>query len=390
MPAEPAMTTVAVTGTDGKTSSVEFVRQLQSHAGRRAASWGTLGLVTPGGRDPDPPTSVGPGALPALLDGLRFDGVAVASVEAYSSSLARGLLDSLSVDVAAFTNVRRDHLDYHGSFDAYLDAKTRLFERVLAPEGVAVLNADARHVEAARAVCEEEGRAVVTFGWSPGVDVRLVECEPVEAGTRVRLRAMGIERVVETGVVGDMMLENVVCAVGASVAAGTPVERVLDGVAALEPPPGRVERVADCDGAPVYVDYAHTPAALEAVLDALRPRADGRLVVVFGCGGETDPGKRGRMGAVADRFADAVFVTDDNPRREDPAAIRRAVLADCPSGVEVPDRRRAIERAVDALDAGDVLVVAGKGHETTQTVGREEREFSDRAVVREVVDARSR
>jgi len=389
MPTDPAMTTVAVTGTDGKTTSVEFVRQLQAHAGRRAASWGTLGLVTPEGRNRDPPMSVGPGALPSFLDGLRFDGVEVAAVEAYSSSLDRGLLDSLSVDVAGFTNVRRDHLDYHGSFDAYLDAKTRLFESVLAPDGVAVLNADADHVESVRAVCEDGDHEVVTFGASPGVDVRLVEREPMAAGTRIRLAVDGVEHVAETDVVGDMMLENVLCAVGASVAAGTPVERVLDGVAALESPPGRVERVADHDGAPVYVDYAHTPAALEAVLAALRPRTDGRLVVVFGCGGETDRGKRGQMGAVADRLADAAFVTDDNPRREDPAAIRRAILAECPSGVEVPDRRRAIERAVGSLSSGDVLVVAGKGDEAVQTVGGEERAFSDRAVVREAVAARS-
>jgi len=390
MAADSEQTVVAVTGTDGKTSTVEFTRQLLAHAGHAAASWGTLGLVTERGRVSDPPMAVGPDALPAFLAELHRDGVEVATLEAFSSTLARGLLDSVTADVAAITTLHRDHLDFHGSFDAYVRAKARLFETVLAPDGTAVLNADVSRLDDFRDGCRERGQTVLVYGRATTADVRLVAASPTPAGTRLRLAVAGHDATVETGVVGDMMLENVLCAVAASVAVGVPPARAVEGVSTLDPPVGRVERVADHDGAAIYVDYAHTPGALRAVLDALRLRADGRLLVAFGCGGGTDPGKRRRMGRIAAELADVVFVTDDNPRREDPAAIRRAILGGCPGASEVSDRRRAIERAVGELTTGDVLVVAGKGHETTQTVGREARQFSDHAVVREATGHVSR
>lgn len=383
LPAPPSVSVVAVTGTDGKTSTVEFTRQLRTQLGHPTASWGSLGLITPDDRFPDPPLGVGADGLASLLESLRWDGIDVLTIEAFSSSLDRGLLDSLPITVAGFTNLRHDHLDYHGSTEAYFDAKSHLFRSLLAPDGVSVINADSSKAARLRAIAADRDHRLITYGRAPDADVRLLACEPSGTGTRVHLTVCGDERTAEVPFVGEMMVENLLCAVGLTLALGAPVDEIRTALPALTPPPGRVEHVTTYNGADIYVDYAHTPGALAALLRSLRGHTRNRLHLVFGCGGDRDRAKRSRMGQIAARFADVVVVTDDNPRSENPAAIRRAILTGCPAAVEVPGRREAIDAAVAQLAPGDSLVIAGKGHETTQEIGDERRPFSDQAIVAE-------
>lgn len=380
------MIVAAVTGTNGKTSTVEFARQLLARSGVDAASYGTLGLVTAEGRDPDPPITIGPKAMPSFVRRLDCRGTDALALEAYSSSLDTGLLDGVAADVAGFTNLDRDHLDHHGTLEAYFRAKRRLFETVLDADGTAVLNADVPEVKDLRATCRERGVEVRTYGRAASADLRLRETEPLPDGTRATLVTDAGRHRVDLPVVGDAMVENVLCALGMAIAAGTSASAALEHLEALRQPPGRFERVAGHGGASVYVDYAHTPSALDALLDSLAPRANGDLVLAFGCGGGCDRGKRREMGEIAAAGADRVFVTDDNPREEEPSAIRADVLAGCPDAVEVAGRERAIRRAMDSLRAGDVLVVAGKGHEQYQDLGGEKRRFSDHEVIRRLAD----
>lgn len=380
------MFVAAVTGTNGKTSTVEFARQLFDHAGRPAASLGTLGLTTPRWREPDPFVGFGESALPRLVDRLRHD-AEVLAVEAFSSSIEGGSFDALDLDAAGFTNLSRDHLSHHDSVEDYFAAKRRLFDTVLPSDGTAVVGIDGEWGSKLRSVCRERGVEVVSYGRDPAADLRLGGTTPTDDGTRAAVALPGerTERELDLPLVGDVMVRNALCALGLALAGGVDAEAALDALGHLDHPEGRLDRVAVHDGAEAYVDYAHTPAALAAVLDALRPRADGRLVVVFGCGGDRDAGKRRRMGAVVGERADVAVVTDDNPRDEDPAAIRSQVLDGCPDAVEVPGRRAAIERGVATLEAGDVLVVAGKGHERHQVVDGEEIPFSDAEVVAEAM-----
>lgn len=375
------MEIAAVTGTNGKTSTVEFARQLLASTGRSAASYGTLGLVEPSGRDPDPPTSVGAAALPHLFSRLSVDAVAL---EAFSTGLDADVFAEVTADVAAFTSFDRDHLDYHGSLEAYFRAKRHLFTSVLSADGTAVINADADRSGRLLERCQERGVDVLSVGTDGGVDLRLVESRPTDGGTAAVVDLAGRRLSVDVPVVGEMMCLNALCAVGLCLALGVPPDDAGPALSDLDPPPGRVERVATHHGAPVYVDYAHTPAALRAVLATLAERTPGDLVVVFGCGGSCDRGKRDEMGAVAADGADRVVVTDDNPRDEDPAGIRAAVLEGCPGALEIAGRERAIDRALDLLGPDDALVVAGRGHETEQEIAGERRQFSDRVVVREL------
>lgn len=379
------LTTLAVTGTNGKTSTAEFCRQLFSGAGVEAASYGTLGLVGSTGRDPDPPMALGPGALPAFLTRLEADDVDAVAMEAYSSSLRGGIFEHVSVDVAAFTNLARDHLDVHGDMASYFRAKQSLFTAVLREDGTAVVNLDDDRGPALVAGCRERGVDVTTYGFRDDADVAVRATTPTADGVAADLSVRGARVRVEFGFVGDVMVSNACCALAAVLAAGVPMNEALDGLSALRAPPGRLELLGVRDGVEVFVDYAHTPAALQAALETLRPRAAGDLVVVFGCGGDRDRGKRRRMGAVAAEYAASVVVTDDNPRFEDPASIRAAVLDGCPTARECGDRATAIATAVESARDGDVVVVAGKGHERTQEVGGDRRVFSDHDVVRRLL-----
>ena len=369
----------AVTGTNGKTSTAEFLRQLLALSGVRAASLGTLGLIGPDGAGGPGLTTPDPVTLAETLAALARDGVQGVAMEASSHGLDQCRLDGVRLAAAGFTNLTRDHLDYHGTMDAYRDAKLRLFSMVL-PTGapaVACAELEPAALDALRAIA---GPALHTTG-EGGSLIRLLRATPQPHGQTMELDAGGSRRIVELLLPGRFQADNALLAAGLAMVTGTGA--ALDLLPDLRGVRGRMELAATLpNGAAVYVDYAHTPDALDRLLRALRPHTRGRLHVVFGAGGDRDRGKRPLMGAAAAALADRVVVTDDNPRTEDPANIRAAVLAACPGTTEIGDRAAAIAAALDGLRPGDVLAVAGKGHEQGQTVGTETLPFDDVSVVR--------
>jgi UDP-N-acetylmuramoyl-L-alanyl-D-glutamate--2,6-diaminopimelate ligase len=374
-------TVAAVTGTNGKTSVVSFARQIWTALGRSAASLGTLGLEGMTGAPLASLTTPDPIALHRMLAEIADAGISRLAIEASSHGLDQYRLDGVRVTAAAFTNLTRDHLDYHGTAAAYLAAKARLFGEVMAPGGHAVLNADAPECEALSALCREHGHQVLTYGLG-GREIRLTAVDAMPDGQRLSIEVLGSCHEIELPLVGAFQATNALCALGLVLSDETDVVAAVAALGQLRPVRGRLQRAARVGGGIVYVDYAHTPDALSSVLQALRPHAHGRLAVVFGCGGDRDPGKRPEMGAIAETLADRIIVTDDNPRRENAAAIRRAILAACPSAVEIGDRETAIRTAIAELEDGDVLVLAGKGHESGQIVGDTVRPFDDVEVAR--------
>jgi UDP-N-acetylmuramoyl-L-alanyl-D-glutamate--2,6-diaminopimelate ligase len=374
-------TVVAVTGTNGKTSVVSFTRQIWQGLGRAAASVGTLGVTAPDMAVSGSLTTPDPVALHRNLSNLAVRGVECLALEASSHGLAQYRLDGIDIEAAAFTNLSRDHLDYHGSFEAYLEAKMRLFSEVMDMDGIAVLNADSAPSAPVLSACKTRGVRAVTYGFRGG-DVRIERAVPLPDGQRLRITVAGKTHTVTLPLVGAFQASNALCALGLAAVCGDDCDRVVATLETLEGAPGRVQRVATlANGAAGYVDYAHTPDALANILEALRPHALGRLHVVFGAGGDRDSGKRPEMGRIASELADHVIVTDDNPRTEDAAEIRRQVLSQCPGAREIGDRAEAIAAAVAGLGADDLLVVAGKGHETGQIVGTDILPFDDASVL---------
>ncbi|MBI5163962.1 MAG: UDP-N-acetylmuramoyl-L-alanyl-D-glutamate--2,6-diaminopimelate ligase [Magnetospirillum sp.] len=375
-------TMAAVTGTNGKTSTAVFLRQVWSRLGHHAAALGTLGVLADGWDNAGSLTTPDPADLHATLAGLAGIGVTHACMEASSHGLDQRRLDGVRLKAAAFTNLTRDHLDYHGDMASYGAAKLRLFSTLLPADGVAVLNADDPFAAAIAAACR--GR-VLTYG-RQGKDLTLEAVEPRSGELRFSVTILGQRFAARLPMAGLFQVDNALAALGLAIGLGAEAAAAVEALSTLDGVPGRMQKVAErANGAPVYVDYAHTPDALETVLDAVRPQVKGRLVVVFGCGGDRDPGKRPQMGAIADRLADIAVVTDDNPRREAPAAIRAAILAACPKGMEIADRRAAIARAVSMVVGGDVLVIAGKGHEKGQIVGTTVHPFDDAEEARRAV-----
>ncbi len=375
----------AVTGTNGKTSVAEFTRQIWRHLGHRAASLGTLGLLPPHAEAPVALTTPDPVELHRCLEAIARDGVDHLALEASSHGLDQFRLDGVRISAAAFTNLSRDHLDYHGSEQAYLAAKLRLFSELLAADGTAVLNADAPEFATLKSLCAGRGLNIMSYG-AAGGEVRLTGLTAAAEGQRRTLVALGRRHDIVLPLAGRFQAANALAALGLVIATGESVEAAVGALEALSGVPGRLERVAATPaGGQIFVDYAHTPDALDTVLEALRPHAEGRLFVVFGCGGDRDRGKRSIMGKVARRRSDKVIVTDDNPRSEDPAAIRREIMAAAPEATEIGDRGQAIEAAVGMLDDGDLLIVAGKGHEPGQIVGDRVLPFDDREAVRAAV-----
>jgi UDP-N-acetylmuramoyl-L-alanyl-D-glutamate--2,6-diaminopimelate ligase len=377
----------AVTGTNGKTSTAVFTRQIWSALGHRAASLGTIGIITDGRTRKPTLTTPDPVALHGDLAELADEGVTHLAFEASSHGLAQYRLDGVRLAAAAFTNLTRDHFDYHRTVDNYRAAKLRLFDTLL-PEGrPAVINADAEDFELFAATCRKRGCPVIDFGRNAR-EIRLIKATPTDAGQRMEIEAFGKAYKVSLPLAGAFQAANALCALGLAVGSGAAAEPAVAALARLEGVPGRMQLAARTPaGAPVYVDYAHTPDALANVLTALRPHTKGRLSVVFGCGGDRDPGKRPLMGKVADGLADDVYVTDDNPRSEAPAAIRAAIMAACPRAREFDDRAEAIRAAAAALRKGDALIVAGKGHESGQIVGDTVKPFDDVEVARASVAA---
>jgi len=376
-------TVVAVTGTNGKTSSVELTRQLWRMAGHHAASIGTLGVTTADDRTTTGLTTPDIVTFLSNMAGLAREGVTHAAFEASSHGLSQYRTEGLPVRAAAFTNLTRDHLDYHETMAAYFEAKMRLFSEVVEPDGAAVIWTDDRTSDEVVRRAGARGLRILTVG-ARGETLRLVDRAPTQLGQRLTIEAEGRPHKVELPLIGAYQAANVLTAAGLVLATGGDLAQTLASLSRVQGVRGRLERaVITREGAPVYVDYAHTPDAIEAAIAALRPHARGRLIIVFGAGGDRDVGKRAEMGAVAERLADSVIVTDDNPRSENPAAIRRAILAGAPEAREVPGRREAIDAAIDDAGPDDIVLLAGKGHEQGQIVGDKVLPFDDVAVARE-------
>ncbi len=376
-------TVVAVTGTNGKTSTVELTRQLWRMSGHHAASIGTLGVttaddqVTTGLTTPDIVTFL------ANMAGLAREGVSHAAFEASSHGLSQYRTEGLPVQAAAFTNFSRDHLDYHANMDDYFEAKMRLFSEVVDEDGTAVVWADDPKSDEVVARCRARGLRLLTVG-TKGEGLKLISRTTSQLGQRLAIEAEGRTYDVTIPLIGAYQAANVLVAAGLAIASGEDEARTLANLSRLQPVRGRLERaVITRAGAPVYVDYAHTPDALESAIEALKPHARDRLIVVFGAGGDRDVGKRPEMGEVATRMADLAIVTDDNPRSEDPQAIRRDILAGAPGAREVGGRREAIAAAIAEAGAGDIVLIAGKGHEQGQIVGDRLLPFDDVTVARE-------
>lgn len=375
----------AVTGTSGKSSTVTFLRQIWSHAGHAAASLGTIGVTKPSGATYGSLTTPDPVSLHRTLDGLAEEGVTHLAMEASSHGLDQKRLHGVNLNAAAFTNLSRDHMDYHPTVEHYRDAKLRLFTELLPKDGTAVVWADSSDAPAFIDAAKARGQGLFTLG-RKGETFRLTDVRRDGLAQILSLDTPAGLREVRLPLAGDFQAENALVAAGLAIATGVDQDVALAGLERLEGVPGRLELVGETpSGAAVFVDYAHKPDALASVLAALRPFAAGRLVAVFGAGGDRDPGKRPMMGEAAAAGADDVVVTDDNPRSEEPAKIRAAILAAAPQAREIGDRRTAIETAVGEAKAGDVVVIAGKGHETGQIVGDRTLPFSDHEVVRETL-----
>ena len=380
-PRQPA-TIAAVTGTSGKTSVAAFTRQIWRRLGYASASIGTVGIVSDKRNVYGSLTTPDPIALHRSLDELAGDGVTHLALEASSHGLDQHRLDGIRIQAGGFTNLSRDHMDYHPDVAHYLGAKLRLFSALIADGGAAVISADHAQSKAVIDTAKLRKLNIITVGRNADSDgIRLVDAAIDNFAQRLVLDRRGKRRGLLLPLVGEFQIENALVAAGLVIATGGDADAVFASLEHLEGASGRLEQVGTHNGAPVFVDYAHKPDALQKALQALRPYASRKLVVLFGAGGDRDAGKRPLMGAIAAEYADRVIVTDDNPRSENPAAIRAAILAEAKGADEIADRAQAIAAAVAALQPGDALLVAGKGHETGQIVGDKVLPFSDHAAV---------
>ncbi len=373
----------AVTGTNGKTSVVEFLRQIWAGIGHQAASLGTLGLRTPQHQTPGSLTTPDAATLHADLSHLAQHGVHHVALEASSHGLDQYRLDGVRLDAAAFTHLSRDHLDYHATVADYLAAKARLFGELLPPGRTAVLNADGPEFDPFRKLCTDRDINVLSYGLNGG-DLRLIAVEPQvnqPDGLRLRADILGTKIDVCLPLTGEFQAGNVLCALGLALACGEQTEAVIAALSHLGGVHGRMQHIGTHpNGAAVYLDYAHTPDGLASALQALRPYAEQKLWVLFGCGGDRDQGKRPLMGQTARRYADAAVITDDNPRTEDAAVIRQAIIEGYGPSDHlhiIADRARAIAWIIDQLRPGDAALIAGKGHETEQIIGHQRQHFDD-------------
>lgn len=382
---------VGVTGTNGKTSTARFAAALWRLCGREAGSLGTLGAASEKYNRKLAHTTPEPVTLHQVLDEMAGAGVTHLAMEVSSHALAQHRADGVSFAIAAFTNITQDHLDYHKNFEEYFDAKARLFTELLPDDGAVVINADGEGARTIAAAARQRGLTVMTTGVE-GEDIRLISASPTAKGLDVDVEVASERYKLHLPLVGAFQAENALLAAGIVITSGEPADRVLPLLEKLNGVPGRMQKASELDfeegPAAVYVDYAHTPDAIATALKAMRPHAEGRVIVIIGAGGDRDREKRPLMGRAAQESADIVIVTDDNPRSEEPGLIRRELMEGCPGAKEIGDRRRAIEEGVAMLNAGDILLVAGKGHETGQQVGEELLPFNDAQVAEEAVRAR--
>lgn len=379
---------VAVTGTNGKSSTVEFLRQIWVKAGIDGASLGTLGVTRGHEREVTGYTTPDAAALQKALSALAGEGVTHLAMEASSHGLKQRRMEAVNLKIAGFSNLTQDHLDYHPDFEDYFRSKQRLFTERLPVNGTAVINIDGEWGVKIAQSTRARGVKTLTIGWR-GEDLQLLEVVPRPASQSVAFNWAGETIRMDMPLVGEFQVLNAILAAAIAFEEGLDRDLVVAALESLEGVAGRLEKVGETtDAAPVLVDYAHTPDGLDKLIRAARPHTRGRILVVFGCGGDRDPDKRSKMGAIAEQLADLVIVTDDNPRSEDPADIRRAVMAGCPGATEIADREEAIFHAVSQLREGDCLLIAGKGHETGQTVGDVVHPFDDREVGARALKAR--
>ncbi len=379
---------VAVTGTDGKTSTADFFRQLMFLSGEKSASIGTIGVISGACENlyPGSLTTPDPVSLASMLAEMKRSGIDNVAMEASSHGLAQYRLDGVKLKAAAFTNIARDHLDYHKTEEAYFAAKARLFSELLPEGATAVLNADDKRFAELKKICAGRGHNIISFGKN-GEQFTINSIKPSQHGQQVLLTLLGRKYEISVPLFGEFQVMNILAALGLAVGCGADLEKTVAHIAKLRGVSGRLQQVVTLkNGAVVFIDYAHTPLALGNILNTLRPHTKNKLHVVFGCGGDRDAGKRPLMGKIASELADNVVVTDDNPRSENPASIRAAVMEGCvgkKSCKEVADRAQAIYLAIKELQAGDVLVIAGKGHEKMQIIGDKSLPFDDAEVARD-------
>ena len=385
-PRQP-QTIAAVTGTSGKTSVAAFTRQIWSALGQQAASIGTIGVVSPRGEHYGSLTTPDPVDLHHMLDQLAGEGVTHLALEASSHGLDQHRLDGVRIAAGAFTNLSRDHLDYHPTIEAYLAAKLRLFEDLIVPDGTAVIGVDDCYAGQVIEAAKKRGLKIMAVG-EHGDDIKLAGGTIEGFAQVVAIMHGGRTYKVKLPLVGAFQVQNAAIAAGLAIATGAEPARVFAALEKLSGAKGRLELAGTHNGAPVFIDYAHKPDALKKALESLRPYARGKLTVVFGAGGDRDTGKRPIMGRIAAENADHVIVTDDNPRSDKPAAIRAAILAKAPGAVEIGDRAEAIRQAITELKDGDVLLIAGKGHETGQIIGDRVVPFSDHEAVAAALQGR--
>jgi UDP-N-acetylmuramoyl-L-alanyl-D-glutamate--2,6-diaminopimelate ligase len=378
-PRQPA-TIAAVTGTSGKTSVAAFTRQIWATLGLQAASIGTVGVVTPKAETYGSLTTPDPVDLHRTLDQLASEGITHLALEASSHGLDQHRLDGVRVAAGAFTNLSRDHLDYHPTMEAYLQAKLRLFNDLVVPGGAAIIDVDDCYAGQVVEAATKRGLKIMTVG-EKGGGIKLVGGAIEGFAQVITFGHAGKTYKVKLPLVGAFQVQNAAVAAGLAIATGSDPARVFAALEKLSGAKGRLELVGSANGAPIFIDYAHKPDALAKALESLRPYASGKLTVVFGAGGDRDTGKRPIMGRIAIENADRVIVTDDNPRSEQPAAIRSAILAAAPGATEIGDRAQAIRTGIASLKKGDVLLIAGKGHETGQIVGDRVLPFSDHDAV---------
>lgn len=377
----------AVTGTNGKTSVAFFTQQIWQHMGLKSASVGTLGIHADGYKKETGLTTPDPVVIHQALKELSDLDVSHVVFEASSHGLDQYRLEGVDISAAAFTNLTHDHLDYHETVEEYFNAKKRLFSELLPPKKTAVLNIDSELVKDVRQICEERGHRIITVGRDDG-DIRLLDQRSSSSGQEITVSYQSEIYDISLPLVGKFQATNALMALGLVIGCGGDVKKAFNALAYLRPVRGRMEQAGrHPNGGRIYVDYAHTPDALETVLKSLRPHVRGNLSVVFGCGGDRDRAKRKVMGEIAEKLSDHTYVTDDNPRSEFPIDIRREIMKGCPNGIDAGERAGAIRRAVLEMEAGDILLVAGKGHEQGQTIGDKIYEFDDVTVVRSAIVA---
>ena len=379
---------IAVTGTNGKTSTVEFIRQICQRQGWRSASIGTLGIRGDLPRDMNISGLTTPDAvhLHQVLDQLSGHGVTTIAMEASSHGLDQFRLDGVRINVAGFTHLSRDHLDHHTDMETYFAAKARLFTEILSDGGVAVINIDCPWGRRLVEMITDRAVHIITCGHAEDADIRIIDVTSHGVGMSVTAETDGMKYILPLALNGTFQADNAILAAAMAHAGGMALDHALLSLPYLQSAPGRMHAIhGHPHGGVAVIDYAHTPDALATALASLRPETDGQLGVVFGCGGDRDKGKRNEMGEVAARLADFTIITDDNPRGEDPAEIRSSIAAACPDAEDIGNRRDAIAAGLNRLKQGDTLLIAGKGHETYQTIGSETLPFSDEATVRGLI-----